>query len=252
VAVRSARTPRPRGRHLLRSARLAELIVSDATVAAGDLVVDLGAGSGMLTRPLTRAGARVVAVELDARLARDLRRLGGDVEVVEGDALTYAWPSQPFRIVANLPFAHGTDIVRRVLGDPAVPLLSADVIVQWEFACKRCSVWPSTVLGVLWGAWHELGIVRRVEPAAFAPPPSVAAGVLRATRRARPLIDVADGVDYERFVRRSFGPAPLRRTLPPRAVRRVTETLGLDPAASGRDLDARAWALLYESVRRGG
>jgi 23S rRNA (adenine-N6)-dimethyltransferase len=252
VAVRSARAPRPRGRHLLRSARLAELIVSEAKVAAGDLVVDLGAGSGMLTRPLARAGAHVVAVELDARLARDLRRLDGDVEVVEGDALTYTWPSQPFRIVANLPFAHATDILRRVLGEPAVPLVSADVVVQWELACKRCSVWPSTVLGVLWGAWYELGIVRRIEPAAFAPPPSVAAGVLRATRRERPLTAVENAGDFERFVRRSFGATPLRRTLPPRAVRRVTETLGVDPAASGRDLDARGWALLYQSVRRGG
>jgi 23S rRNA (adenine-N6)-dimethyltransferase len=251
VAVRSARAPRPRGRHLLRSRRLADLIVSDAEVAAGDLVVDLGAGSGMLTRSLARAGARVVAVELDARLAGDLRRLGGDVEVVEGDALTYPWPSQPFRIVANLPFAHGTEILRRVLRDPAVPLVSADVIVQWELAAKRCGVWPSTLLGVLWGAWYELAIVRRIERAAFAPPPSVAAGVLRATRRDRPLVAPADAADYERFVRRSFGAAPLRRTLPPRVVRRVTDAVGLDPAASGRDLDARAWALLYASVRRG-
>jgi len=153
VAVPSARGPRPRGRHLLRSGRLADLIVSDAEVAAGDLVIDLGAGSGMLTRSLARAGARVVAVELDARLARDLRQVGGEVEVMEGDALTYTWPSQPFRVVSNLPFAHGTEILRRVLGDPAVPLRSADVIVQWELACKRCRVWPSTVLGVLWGAW---------------------------------------------------------------------------------------------------
>jgi len=251
VAVPSARGPRPRGRHLLRSGGLADLIVSDAEVAAGDLVIDLGAGSGMLTRSLARAGARVVAVELDARLARDLRRLGGEVEVMERDALTYTWPSQPFRVVSNLPFAHGTEILRRVLGDPAVPLRSADVIVQWELACKRCCVWPSTVLGVLWGAWYDLAVVRRIERAAFAPPPSVAAAVLRATRREQPLVAIADSTEYERFVRRGFGPAPLRRTLPPRAVRRVTGALGLEPAASGRDLDARAWALLYASVRRG-
>lgn len=206
----------------------------------------------MLTRALLRAGARVVAVELDERLASDLQRVGAGVEVVVGDARTFAWPTEPFRVVANLPFAHGTEILRRLLGDPTLPLRSADVLVQWELACKRCSVWPTTALGVLWGASYELAVVRRIAPAAFAPPPSVAAALLRATRREPPLVAPADAADYEAFVRASFGPLPLRRALPARAVRRVTEELGLDPTATGRDLDARGWALLYRSVRRRG
>jgi len=202
----SARVPsaRPGGRHLLRSRRLAESIVADAGVAPGDLVVDVGAGSGMLTGALLAAGARVVAIEPDRRLAARLRRACPAAQVVERDALLEPWPVEPFRVVANLPFAHATAICRSLLSDPRVPLRSADVIVEWDFAVKRARLWPSTAQTVLWSAWYELAVVRRIDARAFVPVPSVAAGVLRARRRERPLVRPADAARYEAFVRRGF------------------------------------------------
>jgi len=159
----SARVPsaRPGGRHLLRSRRLAEAIVADAGVAAGDLVVDVGAGSGMLTGALLAAGARVVAIEPDRQLASRLRRACRDARVVEADALREPWPREPFRVVANLPFAFAAEICRSLLSDPQLPLRSADVIVEWDFAAKRARLWPSTAQTVLWSAWYELAVVRR-------------------------------------------------------------------------------------------
>jgi len=176
--------------------------VADAGIEAGDLVVDIGAGSGMLTRALVAAGARVVAVEPDRRLRAKLRRL--QVTVVAADAASFTWPREAFRVVANLPFAHAADICRTLLGDPRLPLRSADLIVEWDFAAKRARLWPSTAQTVLWSAWYELAVVRRIEPREFAPVPSVAAGVLRARRRERPLVRPADAQRYERFVRQGF------------------------------------------------
>ncbi|MFL5954005.1 MAG: ribosomal RNA small subunit methyltransferase A [Gaiellaceae bacterium] len=195
---------RPGGRHLLRSRRLAEAIVADAGVTAGDLVVEVGAGSGMLTGALVRAGARVVAVEPDRRLAARLRRAWPEARVVEADALLTPWPREPFRVVANLPFARAADICRSLLSDPLVPLRTADLVVEWDFAAKRARLWPSTAQTVLWSAWYELAVVRRIEARAFAPVPSVAAGVLRARRRERPLVRPEDAPRYERFVRQGF------------------------------------------------
>ena len=199
-----ARVPpaRPGGRHVLRSSALAAAIVCDAGVTAGDLVVDIGAGSGMLTRALVAAGARVVAVEPDRRLGARLRSL--PVTVLAADARTVDWPHEPFRVVANLPFLHAADICRRLFADPALPLVSADLIVEWDFAAKRARLWPSTAQGVIWGAWYELSVVRRIEARAFTPVPSVAAGVLRARRRERPLVRPADASRYDRFVRHGF------------------------------------------------
>jgi 23S rRNA (adenine-N6)-dimethyltransferase len=211
--VSVARVPpaRPGGRHLLRSSGLAAAIVADAGVQPGDLVVDVGAGSGMLTRALLDAGARVLAVEPDRRLARRLRRAVPGAAVVETDALRLRWPRTPFKVVANLPFGHSTEICRALLADPALPLVSADLIVEWGFAAKRARLWPSTAQSVLWSAWHELTVVRRLEPGDFVPPPSVAAGVLRARRRAAPLVRPADAEAFERFVRRGFAASPHAR-----------------------------------------
>lgn len=168
----------------------------------GDLVLDLGAGSGMLTHALVDTGARVVAVEPDRRLGSALRRL--PVTVLAADARELDWPGEPFRVVANLPFLHAAEICRRLLGDPCTPLVSADVIVEWDFAAKRARLWPSTAQTVIWNAWYELAVVRRLERRDFAPPPSVAGGVLRARRREVPLVRPADAAAWERFVRHGF------------------------------------------------
>src|SRR4051812_4142775 len=156
----------------------------------------------MLSRALVDAGANVIAVEPDRRLGARLRRL--PVTVVQQEAASFAWPDEPFRVVANLPFAHAADICRALFSDPHVPLRSADLIVEWDFAVKRARLWPSTAQTVLWSAWYELTVVRRLEPGDFVPRPSVAAGVLRARRREAPLVRPEDGARYERFVRQGF------------------------------------------------
>jgi 23S rRNA (adenine-N6)-dimethyltransferase len=216
------------------------------------LALDLGAGRGVLTRALVDAGARVQAVELDQAAVRELRtRFGSDprVEVVAGDATQLQLPCEPFVVVANLPFAVGTGILRRLLGDPRVPLVQLDAIVEWGLAAKRSSVWPSTLVGCTWGAWYELSLVRRVPRACFAPPPSVEAAVLRATRRAEPLVAPGEAASYEVLLRRAFsGQAPLDRILPRRLVHRAAHELGFDPHARARDLDVRQWARLYALV----
>jgi len=180
-------------------------------------VLDVGAGSGMLTRELAGVGARVVAIEPDRRLAARLRRAVPEAIVLEQDALMTTWPTEPFRVVANLPFAAAAGICRSLLSDPAIPVASADLIVEWDFAAKRARLWPSTAQTVLWNAWYELAVVRRLEPRAFVPVPSVAAGVLRARRRSLPLVRPADAAAYEEFVRRGFRGSPAARERDPHA-----------------------------------
>ena len=132
-----ARPPRPRSRHFLRSRSLAAAIVAGADLDASELVVDIGAGTGRLTAELARVARRVVAIELDPQLAAGLRGRWSNVSVVEGDARTVALPDEPFRVVANIPFAHTSDLLHRLLDDPRLPLLRADLIVEWGVAVKR-------------------------------------------------------------------------------------------------------------------
>jgi 23S rRNA (adenine-N6)-dimethyltransferase len=257
VAVRGARPAR--GRHALRSRAFADELVREAGIGAGDLVLDLGAGAGLLTGAIRAARARVLAVELDPALATTVRtRFAGDplVRVVEGDATRVPLPEEPFAVLANLPFAHGTAILRRLLDDPGVPLRQLDAIVEWGLAAKRTRVWPSTQLGCYWGAWFDLSVTRRIARSAFAPPPSVDAAILRAVRRLDPLVPVAEAPDYLALLRAGFSSeAPLRRRLPRGLLHRLGHELGFAPDALARDLDARQWAAVHAaltSVRRSG
>lgn len=212
------------------------------------LVLDIGAGSGRLTGELARAGARVHAIELDPVHAATLRRRfasSGNVRVVEGDAVETVLPRESFRVVANLPFGRTTAILRRLLDDPRTPLTRADVVVEWDLARKRERCWPSTLLGVCWGAWYELALVRRLPRGCFEPPPSVDAGLLRIARRPRPLVPVREARRFREFVRAGFESGLPRG----RAVRAGCRELGIARGASARELDVHQWAALFAALQ---
>jgi 23S rRNA (adenine-N6)-dimethyltransferase len=224
-------------------------LVRAAQIQRDDLVLDLGAGTGVLTAALARVSTRVVAVEIDAGLAAGLRgRFSGGVEVVTGDALEIALPTEPFKVVANLPFDGATAILRRLL-DPRVPIQSADVIVQWGLACKRSAVWPTTQLSAYWGAWFELSVTRRLPRCVFAPPPAVDAGLLRIVRRDEALVPVAQRRRYQSFLARGYQEG-VRAGVPWRQLKQWEAELGLDRHGNPRDLDPQQWAELFRRVVR--
>jgi 23S rRNA (adenine-N6)-dimethyltransferase len=246
VAVRPQ--ARGRGRHFLRSSKLAAELVRAARVQRDDLVLDLGAGAGALTAPLARRAGGVVAVEIDPDLAAALARRFPDVTVVLADARSVALPREPFKVVANLPFGGATVILKRLL-DPSIQLRSADVIVDWHVANKRAAVWPGTELSAYWGAWFALSVVRRLPRSAFAPPPSVDAGVLRIVRLAEPFVLPRERRRYAGFLARGYRDG-LRAVVPRRQLRRRADQLGFTYGAAPRDLDARQWAALYDAAVR--
>jgi 23S rRNA (adenine-N6)-dimethyltransferase len=258
VAVRRRPAQGAPGRHFLRSSRLAADFVRAAGIATGDLVVDIGAGAGALTRALADAGAQVLALELAPDLTRELRRCfdaNRSVTVIEADALEWEWPARPFAVVANLPFAGSGAILARLLRDPRRPLRSADVIVQWDFAAKHAAVWPTTLKGTYWRAWFDMTIAAHLARTAFSPTPSVDAAVVRFERRRQSLVPAHDFERYWRFLSQAFrSPLPIRRALgtglPALQVKRLAPTLGFAPDAHARDLDAQQWAALYGWTRR--
>src|SRR5918998_1585368 len=97
------RSRRELGQNFLKDRRIARWIVAEAGVGKDYLVVELGAGGGMLTRQLARVAGRVVAVEYDPYWVLRLRERFSDddnVVVVHEDALKVALPEVPFTVVA--------------------------------------------------------------------------------------------------------------------------------------------------------
>lgn len=205
--LRTQRDERRRrlGQNFLRPER-AERLVAEAGFRPDELVVEFGAGLGAITIALAKRGLEVVAVELDPvwaeRLRQRVRSVGqARVRVVEADFLSLPLPTRPFRVIGSVPFGRTTDVLRHLLDEPRVPLERADVIVQWEVACKRAAIPPATLLSTIWAPWWEFRLGRRIPSAEFRPVPQVDGGVLVVTRRDWPLLPPAMTHSYAGFVR---------------------------------------------------
>ncbi len=180
----SLRRQPPWGFHRLAE-DAAERLVAASGVGRGDLVVDVGAGTGVITDALLRRGARVVAVERHPQRLADLRvRYGGDrrVIVIGADATDLKLPRRPFHVVANPPFAITTALLTRLL-HPSSRMISATLVVQEQAARRWAS--PAAPAAARWQRHLDARIGSAVPRRSFEPPPSVDARVLLLRRRLR-------------------------------------------------------------------
>jgi 16S rRNA A1518/A1519 N6-dimethyltransferase RsmA/KsgA/DIM1 with predicted DNA glycosylase/AP lyase activity len=178
--------PNPAGAHFLRDRELINALVRRSGASAGKLAFDLGAGHGAIAEALAAAGARVIAVERDPRLAGRLRhRFDGQaaIRVVEADLRCVPLPRRDFLVVANPPFAVTTVLCRRLLGEPAVPLAGAELILQWGAARWLASPRPRDAETAWWACRYEITLTRRVRASSFLPPPSTDAAQVSVRRR---------------------------------------------------------------------
>jgi 23S rRNA (adenine-N6)-dimethyltransferase len=235
--------PNPAGAHFLRDRRLITQLAHASGARAGELVFDLGAGGGAITAGLAASGARVIAVERDPKLAARLRRRFDDepnVRVVEADLRTIPLPRRDFLVVASVPFSVTTALCRRLLGDPAVPLARAELIVQWGAARWLTAQRPRDAETAWWSARYQIRLVKVIDPASFAPPPRVHAAWLSVRPRAVPVS--ARGQRCLRSALQAAYRRPGTRTdIAFTGGKRMLLRAGLDPAAPVAAVTAEQW-----------
>lgn len=248
---------RPRkglGQNFLADPNLVDRIVRTAAAGPGDKVVEIGAGTGTLTRALAMTGAEVVAYEVDKRLMAVLEEVlaGIDVDVRLEDAtkvdLGEALGAGPWTMVANLPYNVGTplvlDVLRRV---PGVDRLL--VMVQREVA-ERFTASPGAktygVPSVVVGLHAESRIVFTVPQNVFYPAPEVESAVVEITRKPAPPAS-------ERAIELAASTFQQRRKMLRRSLSRITEdpiavlaAAGVDPTSRPEDLDPEDFVRLAE------
>lgn len=176
------------GQHFLLDGNLTDKIARAAGDLEGRGVLEIGPGPGGLTRSLLAAGARVVAVETDARCLAALAELeavyGARLRVVHGDALDFALADAgldtPLSIVANLPYNIATPLLFAWL-DELERVSRIVVMVQKEVAQRICAAPGGKAYGrlaVMVQAACRAEILFHVPAAAFTPPPRVTSSVL--------------------------------------------------------------------------
>ncbi|HEY8372922.1 MAG TPA: rRNA adenine N(6)-methyltransferase family protein [Pseudonocardiaceae bacterium] len=243
---RAANAP---GIHILRAHEVALGLVRSAGPGPGDLVLDVGAGTGAITAPLARTGARVLAIERNPRFVTLLRKRFAAcdrVRVVHADAQSVPLPRRPYLVVASIPFAISTLLLRRLLNPSRTALAGAELIVQWELARRITRPCPRAPEGAWWAARHELVLRRRIPAGCFDPAPAVDAAHLAV--RPRPRLDgqalrvlwvmlQAAYAEPERPVRPLLGDL-----VGERRARRLLVEAGLSPSAPAGTVPAERWA----------
>jgi len=246
------------GQNFLADTNLLDAIVRESGVGTADVVLEVGAGEGVLTRRLAAAAGHVHAIELDRGLSGALSDIGArpNVDLHWADVLRFDLGElrpAPTAVVANLPYSVATPvIVRTLLELPSVGTWT--VMVQREIADRlraqagsRLYGAPSAILQTA----ADVTLARRVDPAVFKPRPRVESAILRIERTAPPPPQGARTLVREAFAhRRKSLPRSLELAQPGRidAVRSALRDLGLPEDARAERLSPQDFLALAAKI----
>jgi 23S rRNA (adenine-N6)-dimethyltransferase len=161
-------------------------------------------------------------------------------------------PRRDFLVVANPPFSVTTALCRRLLGDPAVPLAGAELILQWGAAKWLADPVPRDAETAWWACRYQVSLGRRISAASFLPSPAVDAAQVSVARRPGAAPPSAQR-DLRRLLRAAYarGNEPLDRGLKRlesggpaesgTAIRALIVAAGVSPRTPSTQLTAENW-----------
>ena len=256
------------GQHFLVDRGVLETIVSAAELGPADTVVEVGPGLGILTEELVSKAGKVIAVELDPKLAVALGRklyqvpqltvLNANVLYLDPGELVTGQTSasgdvQGYKVVANLPYYIASPVLRHFLEALLKPRLMV-VMVQKEVG-QSIVAEPGgmSLLGVSVQLYGKPMIVAYVPAQSFYPQPKVDSAIVRIDVYPRPAVDVADVSAFFEVVKAGFS-APrkqLRNALSlalqlgaPEVIE-LLEQAGIAPQRRPQTLSLEEWAQVY-------
>ncbi len=273
--------PQPRkkfAQHWLRSEKALSSIINAAelapdTASQGDRVLEIGPGTGVLTRQLLSLAQAVVAVEIDWNLCDRLAKKLGNVEhflLLQGDflaidlnALLAPLPAfqHPNKVVANIPYNITGPIIEKLLGTIAAPAPKPfDLIVllvQKEVALRLCSKPGSTHFGALSVRVQYLAecqFICDVPAKAFQPPPKVDSAVIRLRPRSQ-ITPARNPRHLETLVKVGFSSKRkmlrnnLKSLVDGDQLTRLLEQLKVNPQVRAEDLSVEQWIALSNELQ---
>jgi 16S rRNA (adenine1518-N6/adenine1519-N6)-dimethyltransferase len=285
------RPTRGMGQNFLVDAHALQQIVAAAELSPNDTVLEIGPGLGVLTWELLNHAGRVVTVELDRRLSARLQEeLGNNprLAIVQSDILRIspaqalqaldrrhaetraeATPtdtpitSQPYKVVANLPYAITSAVLRHLLEAEPQPSMIV-VLVQWEVAA-RITAKPGdlSILAHSVQVYAEPTIIERVPAQSFHPAPAVDSAILKLRIRPQPLVERTEIDNVMRIIKAGFlqarkklsnalpsGLASMGVKLPKEQIVAAMEAAGVNPERRAETVTFEEWLAIYRNLQQ--
>jgi 16S rRNA (adenine1518-N6/adenine1519-N6)-dimethyltransferase len=256
---RGLRPSKALGQNFLIDQNLVRKLADSAGVGGGDLVLEVGPGTGVLTEELLGRGCEVIACELDAGLCDLLRdRLGGETRfaLIEGDCLAgkrrlsaqvvEAVGGRPFSLVANLPYGAATPLVLTLLVEH--PMCGGLFVTIQREVAERLLAKPGTreygSISVIARALARVERIATLPPSCFWPRPEVTSTMVALRRLAPPLTD--DPAGFAEFCARAF--AKRRKQLGAVFGRSLGWPMGIEPRQRAESLTVEQFVALHRAV----
>jgi 16S rRNA (adenine1518-N6/adenine1519-N6)-dimethyltransferase len=239
------------GQNFLLDLNITQKVARQAGKLDDALVVEIGPGPGGLTRALLALGAKhVIAIERDRRAIPALMEISdhypGRLTVIEGDALTtdiaaFAKPGMPLKVVANLPYNIGTQLLVNWLTVPWPPFWDSLTLMFQKEVGERIVASAGDDhygrLGVLCGWLTHAEMMFDLSPQAFTPPPKVTSTVVHIEPNPKPL--PCSLAKLERVTHAAFGQRRkmLRQSLKPLGGEALLNKAEIDPSRRAETLE---------------
>ena len=256
------------GQHFLVDEAVLEHILSAAKLDPGDIVVEVGAGLGILTDVLAKQGARVIAVELDYKLVALLKkRLAAfpKVKIVHADILkitpqrllqnnlSASELARGYKVIANLPYYITSPVLHHFL--EAQPRPSEMVVMVQKEVGEAIAAAPGkmSLISVKTQFYSKPAIISYVPAASFYPPPKVKSVILHLDVYSQPPIEVSDVAGFFDIVMHGFSSPrkQLRNSLahslqiPTSLVTSLLKQAGIDAKRRAETLSLEEWRELW-------
>lgn len=265
---------RPRKRfaqHWLKSQKALQSIIDAADLSDKDTILEIGAGTGILTRQLLAKSQTVIAIELDRDLVRELSQkiqvkqnfilLAGDILKLNIASALEKFPqvSFPNKVVANIPYNITGPILEKLLGSIAKPERAYSkivLLVQKEIAERICAESGSKTFGALSVRTQYLAeceLISLVPAKAFSPPPKVDSAIISLTPRDFPQ-PVASPQLLEKLVKLGFANRRkmlrnnLKSVISPEELEGILEQLDMSPKVRAEAISVFNWVRIANCV----
>ncbi len=262
------------GQHFLIDDEVLKLIVSTAGLTPTDVAIEIGPGLGVLTGELARQAGRVIAVELDDKLAAILQQtltpfdnvtiVNEDILKIDPAALLQEHGAKPspvnsYKVVANLPYYITSPVLRHFL-EASIKPETMVIMVQKEVA-EAITAKPGwmSLVSVSVQFYGEPTVISRVPAQCFYPAPEVDSAILRVDVYPQPVVPVTDVKGFFELVRAGFSASRKQIAnsltqgleLPKTEVLSLLEKSGIVPQRRAETLTLVEWARLWEVVAGG-
>ena len=257
-----ARARKGLGQHFLVDRGALEKIVSAAQLASTDTVIEVGPGLGILTEELVKRAGKVIAIEVDPKLAASLKKRVSNspnltvlnANILELNLMELA-SKHNYKVVANLPYYIAAPILRHFLETPFKPRLMV-VMVQKEVGQSMVAAPGNlSIFAISVQLYSKPTIVAYVPAQSFYPEPKVDSAIMRIEVYPNPAIEVEDIASFFEIVKAGFS-APRKQIrnslalglqLDSVEIVELLEQAGIAPQRRPETLSLEEWAKLHRA-----